>query len=65
MKHSIHMQVHGNASPLAAFGGADVEWLPSASTCYNTLKLPNYRRASHLRKKLVYAIQSNSGFELS
>lgn len=49
----------------AAFGGQDVERLPSASTCYNTLKLPTYKRASTLRTKLLYAINSNAGFELS
>ncbi|KAM2566178.1 hypothetical protein TB2_009147 [Malus domestica] len=45
--------------------GHDVERLPSASTCYNTLKLPTYKRPSTLRDKLLYAISSNAGFELS
>ncbi|CAL5387651.1 unnamed protein product [Camellia sinensis] len=49
----------------ATFGGQDVDRLPSASTCYNTLKLPTYKRASTLRAKLLYAINSNAGFELS
>ncbi|GJR59570.1 E3 ubiquitin protein ligase UPL7 isoform X1 [Tanacetum coccineum] len=49
----------------ATFGGQDVDRLPSASTCYNTLKLPTYKRASTLRTKLLYAINSNAGFELS
>lgn len=49
----------------ASFGGQDVERLPSASTCYNTLKLPTYKRANTLRAKLLYAINSNAGFELS
>ncbi|KAK1429424.1 hypothetical protein QVD17_11633 [Tagetes erecta] len=49
----------------ASFGGQDVDRLPSASTCYNTLKLPTYKRASTLRTKLLYAINSNAGFELS
>lgn len=49
----------------ASIGGQDVERLPSASTCYNTLKLPTYKRASTLRAKLLYAINSNAGFELS
>ncbi|KAL9238927.1 hypothetical protein vseg_013294 [Gypsophila vaccaria] len=49
----------------AAIGGHDVERLPSASTCYNTLKLPTYKRASRMRAKLLYAINSNAGFELS
>uniref|UniRef100_A0A5B6YGI5 HECT-type E3 ubiquitin transferase n=1 Tax=Davidia involucrata TaxID=16924 RepID=A0A5B6YGI5_DAVIN len=49
----------------ATFGGQDVERLPSSSTCYNTLKLPTYKRPSTLRAKLLYAINSNAGFELS
>ncbi|XP_042041687.1 E3 ubiquitin-protein ligase UPL7-like isoform X2 [Salvia splendens] len=49
----------------ASFGGPDVDRLPSASTCYNTLKLPTYKRSSTLRAKLLYAINSNAGFELS
>ncbi|XP_042388192.1 E3 ubiquitin-protein ligase UPL7-like isoform X1 [Zingiber officinale] len=49
----------------ATLGGQDVERLPSASTCYNTLKLPTYKRSSTLRNKLLYAISSNTGFELS
>ncbi|XP_054811320.1 E3 ubiquitin-protein ligase UPL7 isoform X1 [Prosopis cineraria] len=49
----------------ATLGGQDVERLPSASTCYNTLKLPTYKRSSTLRTKLLYAISSNAGFELS
>lgn len=49
----------------ASVGGQDVDRLPSASTCYNTLKLPTYKRASTLRTKLLYAISSNTGFELS
>ncbi|CAI9097863.1 OLC1v1034376C1 [Oldenlandia corymbosa var. corymbosa] len=49
----------------ATFGGRDVDRLPSASTCYNTLKLPTYKRFGTLREKLLYAINSNAGFELS
>ncbi|OQV16517.1 Ubiquitin-protein ligase E3B [Hypsibius exemplaris] len=39
--------------------------LPTSSTCFNLLKLPNYPKKSILREKLRYAIRSNSGFELS
>ncbi|XP_031487793.1 E3 ubiquitin-protein ligase UPL7 isoform X2 [Nymphaea colorata] len=49
----------------AVIGGQDVDRLPSASTCYNTLKLPTYKRQNTLRNKLLYAISSNAGFELS
>ncbi len=39
--------------------------LPTSSTCFNLLKLPNYNKQSTLRERLRYAISSNSGFELS
>lgn len=58
-------QVPCEASPFAAVGARDVNRLPSASTCFNLLKLPNYRRADTLRMKLLYAISANAGFELS
>lgn len=61
---TIH-KVECGASPLAFLGGADVDRLPSASTCFNTLKLPNYRRCATLKQKLLYAIGSGAGFELS
>ncbi|VDL67928.1 unnamed protein product [Nippostrongylus brasiliensis] len=39
--------------------------LPTASTCFNLLKLPNYNKKSVLLAKLRYAIHSETGFELS
>lgn len=42
-----------------------VNRLPTSSTCFNVLKLPNYQKRSTLRDKLRYAITSNTGFELS
>ncbi|XP_031572556.1 ubiquitin-protein ligase E3B-like [Actinia tenebrosa] len=39
--------------------------LPTASTCFNLLKLPNYHKKSTLKEKLRYSIQCNAGFELS
>ncbi|GLH04043.1 E3 ubiquitin-protein ligase Nedd-4 [Gryllus bimaculatus] len=39
--------------------------LPTSSTCFNLLKLPNYQKKSTLREKLKYAVSSNTGFELS
>ncbi|TPX51355.1 hypothetical protein SeLEV6574_g00330 [Synchytrium endobioticum] len=39
--------------------------LPTSSTCFNLLKLPAYTKKSTLEKKLLYAITSGSGFELS
>lgn len=39
--------------------------LPTSSTCMNLLKLPNYPTKEILKTKLLYAIESKSGFELS
>lgn len=60
----IH-RVRCEASVLALVGGADVKRLPSASTCFNMLKLPNYRRLSTLERSVAYAAESRAGFELS
>jgi ubiquitin-protein ligase E3 C len=43
----------------------DTNRLPSASTCFNTLKIPDYGSQSLLRKKLIYVINSNAGFGLT
>lgn len=46
-------------------GGSDQERLPSTSTCVNLLKLPVYKSEPTLRTKLLYAISSGAGFDLS
>ncbi|MGH0129301.1 UNVERIFIED_CONTAM: hypothetical protein FKN15_004780 [Acipenser sinensis] len=46
-------------------GGSDLERLPSASTCMNLLKLPEFCDEHLMRNKLLYAIESSAGFELS
>ncbi|KAF7719935.1 Uncharacterized protein PECH_005792 [Penicillium ucsense] len=43
----------------------DQERLPSTSTCVNLLKLPRYSTAEILRNKLLYAVSSGAGFDLS
>ncbi|UYV62883.1 UBE3C [Cordylochernes scorpioides] len=43
----------------------DVDRLPTASTCMNLLKLPEFQDQQTLREKLLYAIESGAGFELS
>jgi ubiquitin-protein ligase E3 C len=43
----------------------ETDRLPTASTCMNLLKLPPFTSEELLREKLLYAIQSGSGFELS
>ena len=39
--------------------------LPTASTCFNILKLPTYSSKAVMKEKLLFAIKSNSGFDLS
>ena len=39
--------------------------LPTSSTCMNLLKLPNYRSKELMRVKLIAAIESGAGFELT
>uniref|UniRef100_A0AAY5EN53 Ubiquitin-protein ligase E3C n=1 Tax=Electrophorus electricus TaxID=8005 RepID=A0AAY5EN53_ELEEL len=46
-------------------GGSDLDRLPTASTCMNLLKLPEFCEQHLMRSKLLYAIESSSGFELS
>ncbi|OAA51860.1 E3 ubiquitin-protein ligase [Metarhizium rileyi] len=46
-------------------GGTDEERLPSTSTCVNLLKLPRYTSEIVLREKLLYAVTSGAGFDLS
>ncbi|KAK0704161.1 hypothetical protein B0T21DRAFT_299527 [Apiosordaria backusii] len=48
-----------------SYGGADETRLPSASTCVNLLKLPRYTSKEVLREKLLYAVKSGAGFDLS
>mmetsp|Transcript_2530 Transcript_2530/g.5561 ORF Transcript_2530/g.5561 Transcript_2530/m.5561 type:complete len:1509 (-) Transcript_2530:253-4779(-) len=54
---------HGNAIvEESAFGNIR---LPTSSTCMNLLKLPKYPSKPMLKQKLLYAIESAAGFELS
>ncbi|UZJ57310.1 hypothetical protein CBS101457_006630 [Exobasidium rhododendri] len=46
-------------------GGDDTTRLPTSSTCVNLLKLPRYTSYDQLREKLLYAIESGAGFDLS
>ena len=39
--------------------------LPTSSTCMNLLKLPNYEDRDLLKKKLLAAVESGAGFELT
>ncbi len=44
---------------------SDDHRLPTASTCFNVLKLPTYSSQKVLRDKLLLSIRSKSGFDLS
>ena len=46
-------------------GRKEKDRLPTASTCFNLLKLPNFRNKKVLREKLLFSIRSGAGFELS
>lgn len=39
--------------------------LPTSQTCFNLLKLPNYKDKKLLKEKLLAAIESGAGFELT
>lgn len=43
----------------------DDDRLPSSATCMNLLKLPTYSSKDAMRRKLLYAIRANAGFDLS
>ncbi|KAL3626638.1 E3 ubiquitin-protein ligase upl6 [Castilleja foliolosa] len=49
----------GNASEEA------LDRLPTSATCMNLLKLPPYKSKEQLEKKILYAINSDAGFDLS
>uniref|UniRef100_A0A1X7TA40 HECT-type E3 ubiquitin transferase n=1 Tax=Amphimedon queenslandica TaxID=400682 RepID=A0A1X7TA40_AMPQE len=51
--------------PFTILSARETDHLPSASTCMHLLKLPLFDNKDTLRDKLVYAISSGSGFELS
>ena len=46
-------------------GGRGSKRLPMAASCFNQFKLPQYETVDELREKVLYSIQSKSGFELS
>lgn len=46
-------------------GRSDLIRLPTASTCVNLLKIPDYQDKKILKTKLIQSINSKSGFDLS
>ena len=59
--HRAGMEL-GSEAPEAS---ADTTRLPTAATCMNMLKLPPYASEETARAKLLLAIRSESGFDLS
>ena len=51
--------------PFAIHPVTEQDRLPSASTCMNVLKLPKFADLETMKGKLLFAIKSCSGFELS
>jgi len=47
-----------------SYAAGDSEKLPTSSTCANLFKLPDYKDKELLRSKILYAINSNAGFDL-
>ncbi|KAG0024830.1 hypothetical protein BGZ82_010341 [Podila clonocystis] len=45
--------------------GVEENRLPTSSTCMNLLKLPAFSTRQRLKEKLMYAIHSEAGFDLS
>jgi hypothetical protein len=69
--HKVRCDVPGSSggllgNALVTFGLVkDVHRLPTASTCFNILKLPNFKRLDTMKAKLRTAIYAGAGFELS
>lgn len=51
--------------PFCIHSAGPEDRLPSASTCMNLLKLPEYLDDETMKEKLLYAVESGAGFELS
>ncbi|KAJ1960155.1 Ubiquitin-protein ligase E3C, partial [Dimargaris xerosporica] len=45
--------------------GSESDRLPSASTCLNLLKLPEFPTDDLMKSKLLYAVKAEAGFDLS
>lgn len=43
----------------------DPNHLPTANTCMNVLRLPDYKDKNVLKNKLLYAINAKAGFEFA
>ena len=54
-----------HVTPSDPSSSSEASRLPTASTCFNQLKLPAYESKEEMRERLLYAITSNAGFEYS
>eukprot|EP00041_Stephanoeca_diplocostata_P027051 m.739153 g.739153 ORF g.739153 m.739153 type:complete len:63 (-) comp23102_c1_seq6:136-324(-) len=62
----MHVAVSTGERPFTISLDDSSERLPSASTCFNLLRLPNYTSAAALRDKLLLAIRNASeGFDFT
>lgn len=43
----------------------ETSFLPTANTCMNVLRLPDYKNKQTLKQKLLYAINAKAGFEFA
>ena len=59
------IHIHDYYLLLIFYPPVDDSRLPTASTCFNILKLPTYSSAKALKTKLMHSIHSGSGFEMS
>jgi len=59
------IQRSGVGGSNAPDNSADMDRLPTSATCMNLLKLPPYSSQETMRSKLLYAIESGAGFDLS
>jgi len=61
---SINPKIAIHNASQGKIGNSYLEDLPTSSTCANLFKLPDYRNKDLLRAKILYAINSNAGFDL-
>lgn len=60
-----HLNPRFSIRDSGGFGQGEEQRLPSTSTCVNLLKLPRYANARVMKEKLLYAVNSGAGFDLS
>ena len=56
----VHVMLHSSIVLVLTFGVLGTDYLPSASTCVNLLKMPPYETIETLEMKLREAIETNT-----